>query len=74
MGAWAKWNNPRRMFAIGVALVVVCSVAYAYMLKTLVLGAHATTAIDDLGEALAAAIASGACVWAATRASGREDR
>jgi signal transduction histidine kinase len=72
MGGWAKWSNQRRMYAIAVALVVVCSVAYAYMLKTLVLGAHATTAIDDLGEALAAGTAAAACVWAATRASGRD--
>jgi hypothetical protein len=72
MSAWANWDNRRRIFAIAVAAVVVSSVAYAYMLKTLVLGAHATTAIDDLGEAVAAAVASAACVWAATRALGRD--
>jgi hypothetical protein len=71
MSAWSTWDTRRRIFAIAIAAVVVSSVAYAYMLKTLVLGDHTTTAIDDLGEALAAAIASAACVWAATRAEGR---
>src|SRR5260370_4442340 len=35
-------------------------------------GQQAVTAIDDIGEAVAAAVASAACVWAASRASGRD--
>jgi hypothetical protein len=35
-------------------------------------GQHAVTATDDIGEAVAAALASVACVWAARRARGRD--
>src|SRR5260370_14976529 len=35
-------------------------------------GQQAVTAIDDIGEAVAAALASAACAWAASRASGRD--
>ncbi len=57
------------MLAAGVALV---SVLYALNIRTVVVGQHAVTAIDDIGEAVAAAIASAACVWAARRAHGRD--
>src|SRR5262249_22305227 len=47
-------------------------IAYAYIRKTGVFGDRPVTIIDDLGEALAAAIASAACAWAARRATGKE--
>lgn len=34
-------------------------------------GAQATTAVDDIGEAVAAGIAAASCAWAATRTEGR---
>jgi hypothetical protein len=55
-----------------VAVVAVASIVYAFILKTGLFGDRAVTTIDDLGEALAAAIASGACAWAASRATGKE--
>ena len=61
-----------RKFAVAVAAVLAASVVYAFILKTGIFGDRPVTTIDDLGEALAAAIASGACAWAATRASGKE--
>ena len=56
------------------AIVGVASVAYALIIRFVIFGDHAVTAIDDIGEAVAAAIASAACVWAATQASSRKDR
>lgn len=61
-----------KIFAVAAAAVVVASVAYAVLLRTVLLGAHATTTIDDIGEAVAAGLASAACAWAATRAVGRD--
>ena len=61
-----------RKFVAAAAVVLVASIAYAFILKTGLFGDRAVTTIDDLGEALAAAIASGACAWAATRATGKE--
>ncbi|HEY6875397.1 MAG TPA: hypothetical protein VI384_03465 [Candidatus Dormibacteraeota bacterium] len=61
-----------RTFAAAVALVALASIAYAIILKFGIFGDQAVTAIDDLGEAVAAAIASAACAWAAMRAVGRE--
>jgi diguanylate cyclase len=72
MGAWATWDRRRRTFAIVAAAVLVAAIAYALVVRNVSLGARGTTAFDDIGEALAAAIAAGACGWAATRASGRE--
>src|SRR5260370_18825680 len=72
MSAWSTWDTRTRKFAAAAAVVLVASIVYAFILKTGVFGARPVTIIDDLGEALAAAIASGACAWAATRASGRE--
>lgn len=47
------------------------SVAYALILRNVYFGPHAVTAIDDIGEAVAAALASAACAWAASRAAGK---
>ncbi len=72
MSVWATWAGRRRTFAIVAVAVVVASIAYALVVKYVLLGDRGTTAFDDIGEAVAAAIASAACAWAATRASGRE--
>jgi signal transduction histidine kinase len=47
-------------------------VAYALNIRTAPFGQHAVTVIDDIGEAVAAAIASAACAWAARRAAGKD--
>jgi hypothetical protein len=72
MNAWAAWNSRQRTFAIVAAAVLVASIAYAIVVRNLLLGDRGTTAFDDIGEAVAALIAAGACGWASTRASGRE--
>jgi len=65
-------DSRRRTFIALVAAVVVVSVAYALNVRFLLTGQHAVTAIDDIGEAVAAAIASAACAWAASRATGKD--
>src|SRR5579859_752393 len=72
MSVWSSWDSRMRKFVAAAAVVLVASIAYAFILKTGLFGDRAVTIIDDLGEALAAAIASGACAWAATRATGKE--
>src|SRR5437667_514446 len=72
MSAWATMDNRQRTFWIVVATLGVVSIAYALDIRYLILGERGVTAVDDIGEALAAAIAAAACAWAATRASGRE--
>ena len=72
MSAWSSWDKRTRKFAVAAAAVLAASIVYAFILKTGIFGDRPVTIIDDLGEALAAAIASGACAWAATRASGKE--
>jgi len=72
MSMWASLNSRQKTFAILAAAVAIASVAYALILRNVIFGAHAVTAIDDIGEAVAAAIASAACAWAATQASGKD--
>ena len=72
MNVWTAWNGRQRTFALLVAAVVLASVLYALNIRTVFVGQHAVTAIDDIGEAVAAALASAACLWAARRASGRD--
>jgi hypothetical protein len=72
MGAWRALDGRRRTFAILAAAVALISVLYALNIRTVFVGQHAVTAIDDIGEAVAAALASAACVWAARRARGRD--
>jgi len=72
MGALMALDGRRRTFAILVAAVALISVLYALNIRTVFVGQHAVTAIDDIGEAVAAALASAACVWAARRARGRD--
>jgi signal transduction histidine kinase len=72
MSAWLLQDRRHRTFGAAAAAVLVASIFYALILKFGWFGASTVTAIDDLGEALAAAIASGACAWAATRSTGKE--
>lgn len=71
MSAWATWDTRRRTFAILVATVAIVSIVYALDIRFLLLGKRGVIAVDDIGEAVAAAIASAACAWAATQATGR---
>jgi len=71
MSVWASWDRRRRIFAVAVATVAIASVLYALILKFEPFGQKTVIAIDDVGEALAAAIASAACAWAARRSIGR---
>jgi hypothetical protein len=72
MGALMALDGRRRTFAITATAVVLISLAYALNIRTVFFGPHAVTATDDIGEAVAAALASIACVWAARRARGRD--
>lgn len=62
----------RRNFTAAAAAVVLASLAYALILRNLYFGEQAVTAIDDIGEAVAAVVASVACGWAARRAVGKD--
>jgi hypothetical protein len=48
------------------------SIVYALDIRYLLLGPRGVTAVDDIGEAVAAALASAACAWASTRSTGRD--
>src|SRR5260370_27564112 len=69
---WMALDGRRRIFVVLTAAVVLVSIVYALNIRFVLAGQQAVTAIDDIGEAVAAAVASAACVWAATRASGRD--
>jgi diguanylate cyclase len=70
MSAWAAWDKRHQILAAAVAAVAIASVLYALILRYEPFGEKSVIAIDDAGEALAAAIASVACAWAARRAEG----
>jgi len=72
MSTWASWDRRQRTFAIAVATVAIVSIVYALDIRYLILGPRGVTAVDDIGEAVAAAIASAACAWASTRSTGRD--
>ncbi len=72
MGWWMALDGRRRTFVVLTAAVVFVSIAYALNIRFVLAGQQAVTAIDDIGEAVAAALASAACAWAASRASGRD--
>jgi diguanylate cyclase len=69
---WMMSDERRKGFVTLTAAVALVSVAYALNIRFLILGPHAVTAVDDIGEALAAIAACVACAWAARRASGRD--
>src|SRR5260370_19846902 len=72
MSAWGRWDKRQRIFAVAATVVAVSSIAYALILKFGFFGDQAVTAIDDIGEAVAARIASAACAWAARRRTGQD--
>src|SRR5258706_10346302 len=72
MGWWMALDGRRRTFVVLTTAVVLVSIAYALNIRFVLAGEQAVTAIDDIGEAVAAALASAACAWAASRASGRD--
>jgi len=72
MGAWIRADERRKIFVAAAAAVALVSLAYALNIRTIFFGQHAVTAIDDIGEAVAAALASLACAWAARRAAGKD--
>jgi hypothetical protein len=72
MSAWVASNPRRKIFAVAAAATVVASVAYGFILHNVYFGDRAVTALDDIGEGVAAAIAAAACLWATRRASGRD--
>jgi len=72
MGAWMALDGRRKTFVGMAAAVMLVCVAYALILRNVYFGPQAVTAIDDIGEAVAAALASFACVWAARRARGKD--
>src|SRR5437588_6285760 len=72
MGAWMALDGRRRTFLAAATAVALASLAYALILRNVYFGQQAVTALDDIGEAAAAAFASGACAWAASRAAGKD--
>src|SRR5438270_4629643 len=70
--SWMPLVGRRRGFVAAAAIVAVVSLAYALNIRYLFFGQHAVTAIDDVGEAVAAALAAIACAWAASRAEGKD--
>ena len=72
MSAWVSLEGRRRTFVVAAAATAVASVAYALILRNVYFGDSAVTALDDIGEAVAAGLASAACAWAASRATGRD--
>src|SRR5437660_6679452 len=72
MGAWMALDGRRRTFLAAATAVALASLAYALILRNVYFGQQAVTALDDIGEAVAAAFASGACAWAASRAEGKD--
>jgi len=72
MSAWIRADGRRKIFVAAAAAVALVSLAYALNIRTIFFGQHAVTAIDDIGEAVAAALASLACAWAARRAAGKD--
>src|SRR5205823_13645039 len=72
MSAWVALDRRRRTFAIIAAGVALASLIYALILRNVYFGDSAVTAIDDIGEAVAAGLAAAACAWAATRARGKD--
>src|ERR1700694_478332 len=71
MGALMALDGRRRTFVILTGAIALVSLAYALDIRFVLAGPHGVTAIDDIGEAVAAGLASIACLWAASRARGK---
>src|SRR5260370_15654680 len=71
MSWWMALDGRRRTFVLVTAAVVLVSIAYALNIRFVLAGPQAVTAIDDIGEAVAAAVASPALVLAARGGSRR---
>jgi len=65
-------DGRRRTFVILTGAIALVSLAYALDIRFVLAGPHGVTAIDDIGEAVAAGLASIACIWAASRARGKD--
>jgi hypothetical protein len=72
MQTWIAADPRRRGFLAFMAVVAIASIAYAVILRNVLFGDRAVTAIDDIGEAVAAAIGAAACAWAAAHGQGRD--
>ena len=72
MSAWVSLDGRRNAFVVAATATAIASVAYALILRNVYFGDTAVTALDDIGEAVAAGLASAACAWAARRATGRD--
>jgi len=72
MSVWVTSDRRRRVFVITAAAAALVSVAYALILHNVYFGDRAVTTLDDIGEAVAAGVASAACAWAASRATGKD--
>ncbi len=72
MSAWVSLDGRRKAFVVAATATAIASVAYALILRNVYFGDSAVTALDDIGEAVAAGLASAACAWAASRATGRD--
>jgi PAS domain S-box-containing protein len=68
----AETGRGRWVFGAAAALVVAASLAFAAVIQYHPLGGPATTAIDDIGEAVAAFLAALACAYAARKAIGND--
>jgi hypothetical protein len=58
MSAWTAWDRRQRTFAIVAVAVLVGSIAYAVVVRNVLLGDRGTTALGDIGEAVAALLAA----------------
>src|SRR5438128_1067534 len=67
----AAWSEaPRTLAFVGGAAVLVCA-GFAAVVYFQLPSPVASTAIDDVGEALAALTAAAACAWGASQTAGR---
>src|SRR5205809_1486182 len=72
MSAWVSLDGRRKAFVVAATATAIASVAYVLVVRIVYFGDTAVTALDDIGEAVAAGLASAACAWAARRATGRD--
>ncbi len=63
-----------KAFGVAAAAVAATTLAFALIVGLPLGSPHFVTALDDIGEALAALIAAGACAWAASRSDSQFQR